>query len=209
MGRKRNDVFVLGDESLATETIGAQNSDSDGAFDGEGLTKKLPRLGSSGAGAAFAPASSAPRRLAVLGLGAGTAAVITCLALLLEAGGQESSLSPATSSTSPHSPTVKSAAVSPAPTPPQRPIVHKPKREHPQHTRPQHRPRHEPERKPLTNPAPNRSLVEIPAAAVETIPPPLLESAPAPESAPPPPPSVPSSLDSGGASAGGEFGFER
>jgi hypothetical protein len=207
MGRKRNDVFVLGDESLATETIGAQDSDAEGIYGEEGLTKKLPRLGSSGAGSAFAPASTAPRRLAVLGLGAGTAAVITCLVLLLEAGGQEPSLSPLTSSsTSPRSPTVKSAAVSPAPMPLQRPVVQKPKREHPQHT-PHRRPRHEPERKPHTNPAPSSSIVDVTVPAVDTVP--FAEPAPAPESAPPPPPSVPSSLDSGGTSGAGEFGFER
>ncbi len=207
MGRKRNDVFVLGDESLATETIGAQNSDAEGINDEEGLTKKLPRLGPSGAGAAFATASPAPRRLAVLGLGAGTATVITCLVLLLEAGGQESSLSPVTSSsTSPRSPTVKNAAVPPAPMPPQQPIARMPKREHPQ-PQPHHQPRNEPERKHLPHKAPNSSNVDTTAVAVETIP--LAEPAPAPESAPPPPPSAPSSLDDDSASGGGEFGFER
>jgi hypothetical protein len=207
MGRKQNDVFVLGDESLATETIGGRDSDAEGTHDGEAPTKKLPRLGSSGAGAAFAPASQAPRRLAVLGLGAGTAAVITCLVLLLEAGGQEPSLTPATSSsTSPSTPTVKSAAVSPAPTPPQRPVAPLPKREQPQ-PKPR-RPRHEPERKPLTNPAPISSPVDVSAAAEETIPV-YTEPAPTPESTPPPPPSVPSSLPGDGTSSGGEFGFER
>jgi hypothetical protein len=209
MGRKQNDVFVLGDESLATETIGGQNSDADGTRDGEGLTKKLPRLGSSGAGAAFAPASMAPRRMAVLGLGVGTAAVITCLILLLEAGGQESSLTPATSSSaSPSSPVVKSAVVSPAPTPPQRSIVPQPKQERPQ-PRSLHRPHHEPERKPLPDSAPNRSTVDVPTPAVEAIPPTEYVPALAPESAPPPPPSASSSIPGDGASGGGEFGFER
>jgi hypothetical protein len=103
---------------------------------------------------------------------------------------------------------VKSAAVSPAPTPPQRSIVPQPKRERPQ-SRPLHRPHHEPERKPLTNSAPNRSTVDVPTPAVEAIPPTEYVPAPAPESAPPPPPSVPSSVPGDGASGGGEFGFER
>jgi len=75
MGRKQNDVFVLGDESLLTETIGVGDSGSAGIDDGEGLAAKLLPPDSVSEGAVLAAPSSSPRRLAVLGLGAGAAVV--------------------------------------------------------------------------------------------------------------------------------------
>lgn len=201
MGRKQNDVFVLGDESLAAEPIATGDTDLPAPTELQvpsGGSSSPPVHARSG-GQSGGSAASVTRQLAVLGLGAAAAATLGALEL--------SGVGPAhpqSDQTSPRSPlAARPAASAPAPSArpaPARPIAPK--------SRPRHRdvvrqPRHlhhsEPEREPSSEQAPVSSPVEAPA------PPPLAVASPAVSApSPSPPPAA-----RGGGRGEAEFGFER
>jgi hypothetical protein len=191
MGRNRNDVFVLGEESLPTEVEPSV---------GEPPAEEPPRpsIGSEG-GSSFTAAWSPSRRLAALGLAAGAAAIVCVLAL---GGGAEKR--PPVARTPAVSPSPREATVStpspPAHAVPRRPVDSKPR---PVSRKPRHHPRSEPEREPTIVSAPSDSTVDIPA--------PALVPAPAPPAPSEPPPSPPHFGGDGGGSpsARPEFSFER
>ncbi|HWW67483.1 MAG TPA: hypothetical protein VNY83_05820 [Solirubrobacterales bacterium] len=201
MGRKQNDVFVLGDESLAAEPIAARDPDPPavtGAREPNGESPPAPARPCDPPGGS---AAGATRRLAVLGLGAAAAATLG--ALELSGAGPAH---PHRDQTSPRS----LLAASPAPSAPAPPTRAAPARPADPQSKP--RPRHltvrrprrihhgEPEREPNPEQAPVSSPVQAPA------PPPPPVAAPAPAPLPPSPPPPPG----GGGSGGRErFGFER
>ncbi len=195
MGRKQNDVFVLGEESLHAEPIATGNPDPVAAEDerepGGEVSPSPPVRSADSVG-------GANRRLAVLGLGAAAAATLG--ALELSGAGP---VHPQRSQTSPRWPLIASSAPS-APAPPAHPAPPRPAdpksepRSRPRRVR--RRPRDvrhgKPEREPTQGQAPVGSPAEV------SVPPMAPTPAPPPPSPPPPP--------GGGGSGGRErFGFER
>lgn len=206
MGRKENDVFVLGDEPLATESDSTYDADLVGDEDTtrefgaesaelhEPVTPAQPR-------SRVAPA---PRRLAVLGLSAGAATVVAISVFSAGGGGDESSSPP---------PQPASLVASPPPLPAATP--HKVTAPSP---RPHHRVRRnakkardvrnhhrkESQRETTHTEAPVDSTVSVPTTVtVEPAPPPTPVSTPEPPSPPPP------AQSGGGSGARAEFSFER
>jgi hypothetical protein len=188
MGRKKNDVFVLGDESLNAEPIGVRDFGSERAVDEEDRTGELPAPDARGVGVPAASTSSTSRRLAVLGLGAGAAAVIAGSALFADTGSHRIVSPPTTSVVSAPPPSVATPSVA-VPDAHVRPH-HRPK---PKSGQSGHHSHSKPEREPTIDEAPVSSAVDVPAPVTIS-----------------PPPSAPPPLQSGGASGGREeFGFER
>ncbi len=197
MGRKQNDVFVLGEEVLLAAPIVSADSDPGGARDDwepDGETSPSEPAGP----LAQMPG---PRRLAALGLGAAAAATLAALELSSAAHPQPSQ----TSSPSPLS--ARSAARASAPpahrAPPTPPTVREPEPScrHRALRRPPRDTHHsESRRKPTQDKAPVGSAVQVPA--------PPVRSAAGPAPAPPPQSPLP---PSGGGGRGGResFGFER
>ncbi len=196
MGRKQNDVFVLGEEVLLAAPVATADPDPVAARD-----DRQPD-GETSAPAPARPLAQvlAPRRLAVLGLGAAAAATLAALEFSNAAHRQPSQ----TSASSPLS--AGSAARDQAPpTDPAPPASTVPKPEPRHRHRAPRRPardsrRGEPKRKPTPEKAPLGSAVEAPAPPVRSA------AGPAPAT-PPPSPSPPP----GGDGQGGRenFGFER
>jgi hypothetical protein len=208
MGRNGNDVFVLGEESLAAD---------DALPTQEGLEDFAVNRTDQSDAALFASRSPAPppsksgprfaaRRLAVFGIGAAVAASAVVLFHGVEDGGGRDSV--AASPSPAHAP---AAVAQTSPLEPFSPRVsHRP---HPAHRKPVHlkpkksklknRPRGGPEREPNSEPAPVGPPVDAPAPA--SVPLPVTEPAPSsPPSDPSPPPT-----GGGGSVARPEFGFER
>jgi hypothetical protein len=202
MGRKQNDVFVLGDESLAAEPIAARDPDPAGVKDAREPNGESPSPAPARPVGPPAGSAMGARRFAVLGLGAAAAATLG--ALELSGAGPAH---PQRDQTSPRSPLVVSPAAS-APAPPTRAAPARPadpKREpRPRHLTVERRPRQihhsEPEREPSPKQAPVSSPVDAPVPS----PPPVATPGPAPL-----PPSPPPSLGGGGSGSGEQFGFER
>jgi hypothetical protein len=205
MGRRQNNVFVLGDESLVAERIDGQDSRHEDLGDAELQTGQLPQFESPGVGTSSASSSPFPRRLAALGLLAGALAVIAGLTVFAKPDVPPGTLPVAALSTA--APKVSapevSAASPPAQTVPHHPAVRRPSpRRRPVSRKPQGRPSSEPEREPLIEEAPVSPPVDVttPTPAPVTV----------PVTAPPPTPSAPPPSEGGGASAGKpEFSFER
>ncbi|MGA8745669.1 MAG: hypothetical protein WB507_07380 [Solirubrobacterales bacterium] len=201
MGRKQNDVFVLGDESLAAEPSATREPDPLALMDaqmpdGESSSPPAPARPTEHPGGS---GPSVTRRLAVLGLGAAAAATLG--ALELSGAGPVHPQHDQTSSRSPLAASPVASAPAPAARPARaRPFAPKPR---PRHRELMRRPRHlhhrEPEREPSPEQAPVSSPVEAPA------PPPLTVASPTPV---PPQPSPPPPSGGGGPVAR-EFGFER
>ena len=176
MGRKQNDVFVLGDESLAAEPIGARDSGSAALEDVGGPTGELPGPGSSASGGAALAPASAPRRLAVLGLSAGAAAVTAGLVISAKPGSQDAPPQPqASSARQPLSAVVAGSVAAPVPARPRRPLDPRPRPKRPRH-QPRPRPRGEPQRETTTDSAPDSSPVDVVAGAVDPPPAPASSS---------------------------------
>jgi len=199
MGRKRNDVFVLGDEQFA-EHVGTQEIASERADRTEGPTDEFSASVPSHGGVSSTANLSAARRLAALGLVVGAVAAVA--ALTLSSGGDhESSRVPEASPSSP----VVSAPPPSAPLAAHVPSVSTPRpqpKSKPKHDRPSEpgpRPTTEHERETNDDPAPVSSSVDVPVS----VPVPAPVSVPPLPSASPPP-------GGGDASGGGEeFSFER
>jgi hypothetical protein len=201
MGPKQNDVFVLGDESLATEPIAARDLDHPappelGVPSGESFSP--PAHACCGGQSGGSP-TSVTRRLAVLGLGAAAAATLS--ALELSGAGPAH---PQSDQTSPRSPlAIRGAASAAAPSArPARARAIAP-RSRPRHRKVMREPRHLRHDEPKREPGPEHAPVSSPAKA--PAPPPLAVASPTPvppQPSPPPP-------SSGGGSVAREFGFER
>jgi hypothetical protein len=203
MGRKEHDVFVLGDETLVDEPDSTQDTDLVG-----NTTTREYSAESAGSHEYVAPATTrnrvapTPRRLAVLGLGAGAVTVFAVSALSAGGGNQPTPPPRSTSLVSPPPslPAVTRKVAAPSPRPHLR--AHHPRR-HPElkrKTRNQHSKKSE--RETTHTEAPVDSSVSAPVAVL-----------PAPSSVPvavPDPPSS-SSLPQGDGGSGekGEFSFER
>ena len=210
MGRKENDVFVLGDEPLATESDSTYDADLVGDEDTtrefgaesaelhEPVTPAQPR-------SRVAPA---PRRLAVLGLSAGAATVVAISVFSAGGGGDESSSPP---------PQPASLVASPPPLPavtPHKVTAPSPRPHHRAHHRVRRNAkkardvrnhhRKESQRETTHTEAPVDSTVSVPTTVtVEPAPPPTPVSTPEPPSPPPP------AQSGGGSGARAEFSFER
>lgn len=209
MGRNGNDVFVLGEESLAAddalptqEGIGGFAVDGVDQSDAASFASRSPAPPPSKSGPRFAA-----RRLAVFGIGA---AVAASAVVLFHGGGDGGGRDSVAASPSPeaHPP---AAVAQTSPLEPSSPRVsHRP---HPAHRKPvdakpeksklKNRPRGGPEREPNSEPAPVGPPVDAPAPA--PVPLPVTEPAP---SSPPPDPSPPPT-GGGGSVERPEFGFER
>ncbi len=203
MGRKQNDVFVLGDESLIAEPIAPRDPAPLAATDARGGGGSPPPPPSAGPTGLPTGAAMGARRLAVLGLGAAAAATLGALELSSSTGSAHSQ----GDRTSPRSaPLARPAPSAPAPhaqPAPARPAGPKP-RPRPDHRSVLRRPRalhhSEREREPRPEEAPVSSPVKAPAPTS----PPAVSRAPAPlPPSPPPPPG------GGGSGSGEQFGFER
>jgi hypothetical protein len=206
MGRKQNDVFVLGDEVLVAEPIAPRDPGPAAATDVRGLGGESPPAPPARPAGPPAGAAMGARRLAVLGLGAAAAATLGALELSSGTG----SAHPQHDRTSPRSAlVVRPAPSAPAPSAPYRAparrVDPKPK-PRPHHRSVQRRPRdiHHSEtvREPHSEEAPVSSPVEVPVPP----PAPLVSSVPVP-ALPPPSPSPPPGGD--GSGSGEQFGFER
>jgi len=203
MGRKQNDVFVLGDESLAAEPIATRDPDPPALTDGqvpsgESSSSPAPARSSEQPGCSGA---SVTRRLAALGLGAAAAATLGALELSGAGPGY-----PQRDQTSSRPPLAASPAASasapnaqPAPARPLAPTL----RPRPRHGDVMRRSRHLHHGEPRREPRPEQAPVSSPVEA--STPPPIAVASPAPV---PPHPSPPPP-SGGGGSVGGEFGFER
>ena len=176
MGRKQNDVFVLGEESLLAEAIEARDSGSAALEDGENPTAELASLGSSASVGAIPGRASAPRRLAVFGLGAGAAALTAGLVISAKTGSQDAPSQSQTSSArrSP-SAVVGGSAAPPVPARSRRLLDPRPR---PKRPRRQPRSRGEPQRETTTDSAPISSPVDVVAVAVDPPPTPASPSLP-------------------------------
>jgi hypothetical protein len=211
MGRKEQDVFVLGDETLVAEPDRTQDANLAGDYD---VTREF------GAESAelhepVTPATArsrvalAPRRLAVLGLSAGAATVVA-ISVLSAGGGDGGEPSSPPNSTSlvtspPPLPAVTHETVAPSPRPRSKP--HRQRRVTQSKREVRNQRRQESERENTPNEAPVDSTVSIPTttAPAPVAPSPTPATTPEPPSSPPPPPPV-----SGGSSgARAEFTFER
>ncbi len=209
MGRKQNDVFVLGDETLVAEPNSTEDANLVGDDDAtrefgaesaelyEPVTPAIPR-------SRVAPA---PRRLAVLGLSAGAATVVA-VSMLSSGGGEKTPTSPPRStslvSSPPSLPAAKPNVTAPSPRP-HRHVHHrvrrtaKPKRDVRNH---HHRDESQRETTPIE--APVDSTVSIPVTSTAPV-----EPSPAPVTTPEPPSPPPPPQSGGGSGARAEFSFER
>jgi hypothetical protein len=206
MGSKRNDVFVLGDEILAAESTATQDTGSEGAGDGWDEDVQVAGLKATAPVALRTRATSAPRRLAAFGLGAGAAAAIAA-ALLAEGGGHGATSSPSsTSSVSPPPPNAASVSKVVRPSLPARP--HRSHRPQPRIRKAERKPDEhrgkKPEREPIYDEAPVSSPVVISTPAPAPTP---VAAAPTPSL--PPSATSPPVSDEGGSGGREEFGFER
>lgn len=200
MGRKQDDVFVLGEESLLDEATEARDS-GPVSIEEEGPSGQLPLPGVSASGGSTPASASASRRLAVLALGAGAAALSAGLVISAKTGSHDAPTQPQASSVR-RSPSAAIAgnAAPPVSAVPRRSLDPGPRPKRPRR-QPRPRPRGEPQRETTTDSAPVSSPVDV--VAVVTDPPPT-------PVAPPLPPSEPSPPRGEGASGGrGEFGLER
>lgn len=207
MGRRQNDVFVLGDEMLITEPNVGRDTGNGDTGDARDQTTRLPRFGTSGVGTSSASSSPLPRRLAALGLLAGASAVVAGLTLFAK---PDENLTPPTPTSSAVTPSVSAPKVSVAP-PPAQPVRHRHTVRRPSpHPRPasrkQHRrPRSVQEREPPSEEAPVSTPVDVTTPTPTPTPVSVPVTAP-----PPPPPSTPPPENGGGASAERpEFSFEK
>jgi hypothetical protein len=204
MGRKEHDVFVLGDETLVVEPSSTPDEDL------VGYTTTPDDRAESAESHEYVVAPTTtrnrvaptPRRLAVLGLGAG-AVTVFAVSVLSAGGGNQPTLSPRSTSlvsSPPSLPAVTRKVAAPSPRP--HPRAHHPRR-HPALKR-DARDRHskKSERKTTHVEAPVDSSASVP---VTILPAPSSVSVAVPE---PPSPSPPP--QSGGSSGGrAEFSFER
>jgi outer membrane biosynthesis protein TonB len=206
MGRKQNDVFVLGDELLVAEPIAPRDPGPAVATDVRGLGGCSPPPPPARPAGFSAGSAMGARRLAVLGLGAAAAATLGALELSSGTG----SAHPQGDQASPRSAlVVRPVPSAPAPSTPHRaparPADPKPK-PRPNHRSVERRPRDihrsEPEREPRSEEAPVSSPVEVPVPPSAPLASPVPAPAPSPSSPSPPP-------GGDGSGSGEQFGFER
>lgn len=214
MGRKENDVFVLGDETLIAEPDSTQDAD----LVGDNTTRDYSEFAESHeyvAPKARNRVAPAPRRLAVLGLGAGAATVVAVS--MLSAGGGNQPTPPPRSTSLVSSPpslpamTQKVAAPSPRPQPH---ANHRTRRaaNAKRDVRKQHSEKSERETTEIKNHATQAQdpVIEAPVDSAVSIPvtvPPTPPSVPVTVPDPPSPP--PSPQGGGGSGQRAEFNFER
>jgi hypothetical protein len=203
MGRKEHDVFVLGDETLVVEPSSTPDEDLVGD-----TTTRDYSAESAGSHEYVAPMTArnrvapTPRRLAVLGLGAG-AVTVFAVSVLSAGGGNQPTPPPRSTSlvsSPPSLPAVTQQVAAPSPRP--HPRAHHPRR-HPELKR-DTRVRHskKSERKTTHHDAPVDSSASVP---VTILPAPSSVSVAVPE--PPSPSPLPQS--GGGSGERAEFSFER
>lgn len=215
MGRNGNDVFVLGEESLAADDFAPRGDEAEDfvvAEPDKGDFVSSSRQSRAASPFRVGPRFAARRRLAVLAIGA----AMVVLTLVLLHGGPDSGDGVSAGSSSAPQAQAPPATVQPSP------AQHSPllalSRSHPVGRRPvgrrlkarrrhklEKRPRGVPEREPNSESAPVGPPVDEPAPA--PVSPPIPTTEPAPVSSPPDP--SPPPTGGGGSVERPEFGFER
>jgi hypothetical protein len=203
MGRKEHDVFVLGDETLVVEP----DSTQDETLVGD-ITTREHSAESAGSQEYVAPPTTrdrvapTPRRLAVLGLGAGAVTVLAVSVLSAGGGNQPTPPPRSTSlvSSPPSLPAVTQKVAAPSPRPPVR--AHHPKR-HTELKRDVRNKRSKELERETTH------AIEAPVSSSVSVPSTVLPAPSVPPTVPDPPSPSPSPQSGGGSGERAEFSFER
>ena len=213
MGRNGNDVFVLGEESLAADDLEPRGEDAaDFALGDIAEHDSIAFAPRSRIAEPLPPRPRFPvrRRLALLALGAAVAAVAVALFRGVGASGGDSAAPSASLQAQAQAPALVVKAPRPQDSlsqavsrayPVARQPVHAKRKQH----KLKKRPRGGPEREPNSEPAPVGPPVDAPVPTPVPLPVPAAE--PAPVSSPPDP--SPPPTGGGGSVARPEFGFER